>query len=118
MFGLFKNKKKENNLLHNWRIPIDESYEVIKNNDSWQFVNEDESRMLYFSILKFGGDPSITGQVLNTTQPSVMHTENGWQLKGSKHEKNEMLVCVFSFTSEKEKQWAESLFADIVFIGT
>lgn len=117
MFGLFKNKKKGNDLLHNWRIPIDASYKVIKNNDSWQFVNEDESRILYFSILKLAGDPVITDQTSNTREPSIVLTEHGWQLKGSRHGVYEILVCLFSFTNENDKQWAENLFADIAFIG-
>ena len=119
MFGLFKNKKNRvSNYLREWQIPVDKSFELIINEDSWQFVNEDGSRVLYFSILNITGDPSILGGSLSKAKPTVKYTEHRWQLKGTKTKEDKILVCVFSFVTENDLQWAEELFENITFVGT
>src|SRR6218665_2956179 len=98
MFGLFKKK----NLLHRWNIPIDDSFSIIDNGDSWQFGNDDGSRVLYFSILSFTGSASVLENSLTKKQALITNTENGWVLKGTKVANSKILICVFSFTNEND----------------
>lgn len=119
MFGFLKNKKKQvSKYLSEWQIPVDSSFELIVNDDSWQYTNEDGSRMLYFSILKVTGDPSILGNSLQNAEPKVEHTEDAWHLKSTKTAGNIILVCVISFASANDRPWAEELFRNITFNGS
>lgn len=113
MFGLFKKK----NLLSNWKIPMDNSFDLIDNGDSMQFANVNKSRILYFSILSVTGKSSVLSETYKKMQPSMSNTENGWQLKGAKNESGEILICIFSFTDENDQQWAMDLFTSIFYTG-
>ena len=115
MFGFFKKKKKA--LLSNWKIPIDTSFNLIDNGDSMQFVNGNEARILYFSTLSVTGKPSLLSETYKQMQPSISKTENGWQLKGAKNQDREILICVFLFTDDNDRQWAIDLFDNISFTG-
>lgn len=105
------------NLLQNWHLPTDiQSYKRINNADSVQFVNNNESRVLYFSTMHFNANQILSNNFLENTQPQIIQTENGWEMKGMKHGGNEILVCVFSFTDEKDKEWVMDLFACIDYV--
>lgn len=106
------------NLLQNWHLPTDiQSYKRINNADSVQFVNNNESRFLYFSTMVFNGNQLLSNNFIENMKPQITKTENGWEMKGIKHGGNEILVCVFSFTDEKDENWAMDLFACIEYIA-
>jgi len=117
MLHFFKKRKDDKNLFKNWQIPVDDHYRLINNGDSIQFINADESRILYFSILVITNGPLLSGETLAKKQPSVVRSENGWQFKGARQVGNEVLVCVFSFTNESDEAWMKDLFANIAYIG-
>jgi hypothetical protein len=50
-------------------------------------------------------------------QPSITHTDHGWQLKGARSGGKEMLMCVFSFTNEGNEPMVKDLFSKIVYLG-
>ncbi|MBS1605059.1 MAG: hypothetical protein JST42_20520 [Bacteroidetes bacterium] len=117
MLRFFKGKKKSRDLLQNWQIPLDASYRIINNGDSIQFVNDDESRILYFSILTTTGDQVFSGEILAKMQPSLTQSENAWQFKGARQGSNEILICLFTFTDKVDEVQMRDLFANIVYIG-
>lgn len=114
MLGFFKGKKRNRDLLQNWQIPMDDSYRSINNGDSVQFVNGDESRILYFSLLTITGNQVFSGEILSKMEPSLTRTENGWQFKGARQGGNEVLICLFTFTDEADEGLMRELFANIV----
>ena len=117
MLSFFK-KRKENNLpLRNWQIPVDASYRLINNGDSIQFVNADQSHILYFSVLTFTGKSLLPGEISTKVQPTLTRTDAGWQFKGTRQEGNELLVCVFSFINENDDVLMQELFKNIVYVG-
>jgi hypothetical protein len=50
-------------------------------------------------------------------QPTVTRSDEGWQFKGTRHEGNELLVCVFNFTNESDEVLVKELYTNIVYIG-
>jgi len=117
MLSFFRNRKKKEYLLQNWHIPVEASYELIDNGDSIQYVNEDESRILYFSKLSIDGNKALSSELFAQTTPSIKFSENGWECKGTKQGGNEILVCVFSFTNEEDKEYMNDLFTSINYTG-
>jgi len=115
MFNFLKKHKREKSLLQNWQISVDDSYRFINNGDSIQFVNADETRILYFSILTITGKPLLTGELLSRAPVTVAPKGNGWQLKGTKQGDSEILVCVFDFASESDAVWAKGVFNAITY---
>jgi len=113
----FLKKNRDKKPLQNWQIPVEAGYRQINNGDSVQFVNADESIVLYFSILTASNKSPLSGDVLAKMQPSVMRLENGWQLKGARSGGKEILVCVCSFTNEDDEALVKDLFANITYIG-
>lgn len=112
--NFFRRLIGKKDLLQNWHLPKGiQSYKMINNTDSVQFVNANESRVLYFSTIVFNGNQLLSSNFLENTQPQITKTENGWEMKVIKHGGNEILVCVFSFTDEKDIEWAMDLFASI-----
>jgi hypothetical protein len=116
MFGFFK-KNKPKNLLQNWQIPVDAQFERIDNGDSIQYVNDDATLVLYFSILLINEDKLLQGDLLAKMEPSVTRTERGWDLKGARPGNNEVLICLFSFTNESDEVQLKDLFANIVYVS-
>jgi hypothetical protein len=116
MLGFFK-KNRDKKPLQNWQIPIDAQYRLINNGDSIQFVNADESLILYFSLLTTTNNSLLASEVVAKMQPSVTRSENGWQFKGARSGGKEVLVCVFSFINESDEALVKELFANIVYIG-
>jgi hypothetical protein len=117
MLRFFKKRDSDKNLLQNWQIPVGTDYRLINNSDSIQFVNADESVVLYFSILTITNNSLLPKEGLAKMQPSVTSGENGWQFKGARSGGKEMLVCVFSFTNESDEVLVKDLFTNIVYIG-
>jgi hypothetical protein len=117
MLGFFKNLLKGKKLLQHWHIPGVAGYERVNNSDSVQFINEDESRILYFSALIVKDSPVFSAEMLAKADPAITLTEHGWQLKGVRQGKDEILVCVFTFTHEDDKAWAIGVFTSVEYIG-
>ncbi len=117
MFNFFKSKKKTCDLLQGWHIPIDTSYKRINNSDSVQFMNANESRILYFSPLAVTGNQLFSAETFAKMKISVIKTESGWQLKGVKHADNKVLVCVFTYTNDADEIWMKTLFDNINYMG-
>ncbi len=116
--NFFKRLLGKTKLLQNWHLPTDiQSYKMINNADFVQFVNANESRVLYFSTMVFNGNQLLSNNFIENMKPQITKTENGWEMKGIKHGGNEILVCVFSFTDEKDENWAMDLFACIEYIA-
>ena len=113
MLNFFRNRKKNKDLLQNWHVPVDETYRRINNPDSVQYVNRDESRILYFSPIAITGNQLFSTETFAKMGVSVLGTENGWQLKGAKHTDKEVLVCLFSYTDESDEPWMKNLFDSI-----
>ncbi len=111
MFNWLKKKSKESLIVTHWHIDDIPGFKKIQSTDSVQYINEDESRIIYFSVLKISGKgPSL---LPNTTDPVIKKDDNGWQLKGSKSSENQILVCVISITQEEDLDWAKAFFASI-----
>ncbi|RAJ05214.1 hypothetical protein LX64_02368 [Chitinophaga skermanii] len=98
----------------NWQLPIDDTYLAIYNDDSIQYVSEDESIIIFISIIKGAEN---TNHILTNTPPSIAFSEDSWLLKGTKTGGQEILVCVISFSKESDTQMVKELFASIVYIG-
>lgn len=113
MFNIFKRRKPD--LLRNWNIAVDGSFKRIVNDDSVQFINDDASRVLYFSVITVKGDANILGDIYKKMIPKITKTDEGWVLKGAIDEGNEILTCVFSFENQSDGQWAMNLFSEIIF---
>ena len=107
MFNWFKRKKS---ILVNWDFEDIEGFKMIKNLDSIQFVNENSTKIIYFSVLYVDG-----GGILDSYagKPTIIETENGWQLKGSKKGPNKILVCVISVSRKDDIEWARTFFESI-----
>ena len=118
MFGFFKNKKKNCDLLQNWHIPVDATYRSINNPDSLQFANADESCVLYFSPLAYTCNQLFSPETFAKMNVSVIKTENGWELKGAKHANNEVLICVFTYTNEDHENRMRNLFESISYASS
>ena len=117
MLDFFKKRKGNNLPFRNWQIPVDASYQLINNGDSIQFVNADQSHILYFSVLTFTGKSLLPGEISTKVPPKLTHSDADWQFKGTRQEGNELLVCVFTFTNESDDVLMQELFANIVYIG-
>lgn len=113
----FFKKNRDKKPLQNWEIPVDANYRLINNGDSIQFVSADQSIILYFSTLTIVNNSLLPGDVLTKTRPSVTHSDNGWQFKGTKSGGKEMLVCLFSFKNESDEALVRDLFSNIVYVG-
>jgi hypothetical protein len=116
MLNFFR-RKRFKKPLQNWQIPLDPNYQRIINVDSVQLVNEDQSIILYFSILKVTGNSILPVDILAKIQPSVTRLENGWELKGTRSGGEEILVCVFFYTNEGDESAMKDLFTNIVYTG-
>jgi hypothetical protein len=117
MLNFFRKRQGDKSPFQNWQIPVDASYQLVNNGNSIQFVNADESRILYFSLLTVAGNSLLPGDILTKMSPSVTSYDNGWQFKGARQGGNEVLVCVFTFTNESDEGRMKELFANIVYIG-
>jgi len=111
MFNWLKKKSKESLIVSHWHIDDIPGFKKIQNTDSIQYINEDKSRIIYFSVLKVSDKrPSLLPKA---TGPVVKKDDNGWQLKGSKLSENQILVCVISVTREEDLDWAKAFFTSI-----
>ena len=48
----------------NWDVDPGSGFELINNQDSIQYVNEDASRVIYFSVLDVSGNDIISNAVI------------------------------------------------------
>ncbi|MBS1687009.1 MAG: hypothetical protein JSS76_19885 [Bacteroidetes bacterium] len=113
MLDFLKNLFPAKDPFRKWQLSIDASYKRINNEDSVQFVNADESRILYFSILHISGDGPLSGPLQEMNGPTVRQTENGWEMKGFKHAGNTVLVCLFSFTQQDDEASLRDIFDNV-----
>jgi hypothetical protein len=114
MLSLFKKRDENQNGIENWNIDTSPGFKMIKNKDSIQYLNEDESRMIYFSVLKVDGDPLSTADAL-PEEPKIIEEDNGWQLKGIKKAPGQILVCVISFKRQGDTEWAKEFFSSVTY---
>ena len=112
MFNFFK-KSKENKVgPKHWDYDIYPDFRLINNGDSIQYINGDESRIIYLSVLIISGS-SLLPSKLFKGEPAITNDANGWQLKGTKRLPNEAIVCVINFVDEKDAEWAKCFFDSI-----
>ncbi len=109
MFKWFKRKKS---ILQNLDFEDIKGFEMFQNPDSLQYVNKDESKVIYFSALSVsGGDVfSIDSYV---GKPTIIEYASGWQLKGAKKFGNQILICVISVSKKDDVEWAKIFFDSI-----
>lgn len=115
MLNIFKRNKKSKNLLKNWDVNIDPSFKVVKNTDSIQYFNSDETKVIFFSELKVQKTNGISPATSELPLPKlqIIKDENGWQLKGGKGKEENVLICVISFRDKNDEKWATDLFESI-----
>lgn len=106
MFDWFK---KKSSILSKWDLPDTTDLKLIQNPDSIQYTNEDESRVIYFSILNVSGK-GVLSMDLYTDKLTITEAANGWQLKGTKKFEDQILVCVISVHKQGDIEWAEMFF--------
>ncbi len=61
MFKFFKRRNKKRVGFETWDISTGAGFRVINNEDSIQYVNEDASKVIYFSVLLVSG--SLVGDI-------------------------------------------------------
>lgn len=96
----------------NWDVDPGSGFELINNQDSIQYVNEDASRVIYFSVLHVSGNDIISNEVI-PDEPKIIEDANGWQLKGIKKSMGQVLVCVISYKNQDDTKWARVFFDSI-----
>jgi hypothetical protein len=114
MFNLFKKRNENRPGLKNWEMDPGPGFRFIDNGDSVQYVNEDASKVIYFSVLEIRGNSLITEDVLSE-EPKIIEDANGWQLKGIKKEQGQILVCVISFKDKDDTIWVKEFFNSILY---
>ncbi|MCO5949407.1 hypothetical protein [Mucilaginibacter flavidus] len=112
MFNWFKRNSQGKSILANWNIEDIPGFEKIYNPDSVQYVNNDGSKVIYFSVLTVSGNDLFPIDAY-TVDPSVIEDTNGWKLKGAKKSKNQILVCVISGVNPDDIGWAKAFFDSI-----
>ena len=109
MFNWFKRKNKNQSFLDNWNIENISGFKIIKNPDSIQYINDNESKVIYISSLTVqGNDHSLVEP--NLSKPTIVEEANQWHLKGAKKSNNQILICVITVKESKDIQWAKSFF--------
>jgi hypothetical protein len=114
MLSLFKKRDENKNGIKTWNIDTDPGFKMIRNKDSIQYVNEDESRMIYFSVLKVDGDLLSTADAL-PDEPKIIEEGNWCQLKGIKRAPGQILICVISFKHQGDTEWAKGFFRSVTY---
>jgi hypothetical protein len=109
MFNWFKRKKS---FLQNWHFEDILGFEMIQNSDSIQYVNKDASKTIYFSVLNVSGSDVFSIDSF-AGKPTIIENINGWQLKGAKKFKNQVLICVISVSKQNDVEWAKIFFDSI-----
>lgn len=112
MFHWLKRQKSKSSILENWdfyRIP---DFNIVYNPDSIQYVNRDESIVIYFSVLTVGGS-DLFNVGAHDGKPTITEIADGWQLKGTKKSKLQLLVCVISIVNREDIEWAQLFFDSI-----
>ncbi len=100
MFNWLRKTDKNNSRLKGWNINDIDGFKRIHNNDSIQYVNEDTSKVIYFSVLTIsGGNVFQIGDNIGTT---IKEDADGWHLKGFKKHKNKVLVCVITVKEKND----------------
>ena len=107
MFNLFKRKKS---IVDSLDLSVLEGFKKIRNSDSLQYVNQDETKVVYLSVLKVTGSDVFS---ISSIKPTVIEDANGWQLKAAKKLENELLVCVISVVRQDDIEWAKIVFDSI-----
>jgi len=112
MFNFFKIKKQKRTILEDWHIDDISDFKTILNTDSIQYVDEDASKIIYFSALNYDGNTSSLIDTNINTQ-TVAEVDNGWCLKGMKKSNKQILVCVITVNNAEHIGWAKSFFTAI-----
>lgn len=111
MFKWLKKNDGKNLILTNWDIGYTQGFKKIQNPDSVQYVNEDDTKVIYFSLLTVSGNSFVTD--IYSKEPKVVEDANGWQLKSTKKFKDQILVCVVSVANQDDIEWARTFFDSI-----
>lgn len=112
MFNWFKRNNQKKFILSGWDIDDVPGFEKIENTDSIQYVNEAGRKAIYLSMLTVSSvDISQIDAYVN--KPTITEDANGWQLKGAKKSKNQILVCVISIRKQEDIEWAKQFFNSI-----
>lgn len=115
MFNFFKRKSGVDKFKR-WDIHVEPGFEMIINPDSIQYVNKDENKVIYLSLLKVEGKSVLADSAFSET-PRITKDDYGWNLRGVKQSPEQLLVCVISFTDQGDSQWAISFFDSIRYKG-
>ena len=96
----------------NWHIPLGAEYRRIENDDSIQFVSDEEGRVVYVSKLSVrNSDAGAEDQ--QPLPPVIEHDTSGFHLKGTKAHEGQVLVIVITFAKHADEAWALDLFDKI-----
>ena len=91
MFNWLRKTGNNSSRLKDWNINDIDGFKKIHNNDSIQYVNEDTSKVIYFSVLTItGGNVFQIGDDIGTT---IKEDADGWHLKGFKSIKTKYLYA-------------------------
>jgi hypothetical protein len=112
MFNWFQKKYKRNSIVDNWGIDDLEGFEKIFNTDSIQYTKPDGSIVIYFSTLILSGKDLSASKGL-TGEPAVTKEVSGWQFKGAKQSKNQILICVITIQNSEDVHWVRRFFDSI-----
>src|SRR3569623_926581 len=112
MFGLYKKRKESVAKLRDWSFDAGSGFKLINNGDSVQYVNGDESIIIYFSVLTVKGKPILEGNGIYGA-PTLKQDDYGWQFKGVKKGNNQLLVCAISFKNESDTKWVRDFFDSV-----
>jgi|GEM_PF-1627667 len=114
MFNLFKKRSEKGVGIKYWDRDPGPGFRVITNEDSIQYVNEDASKVIYFSVLIVQGNSHVAGDALHRErEPEIVEDANGWQFKGMKAATGQVLVCVVTVKDQADLQWAKEFFSSV-----
>jgi hypothetical protein len=106
---------KHSATINKWQVPVPEGFTEIDNRDSIQLRNADESRIVYLSVLTVKDEKGESVDLSNKTEspPEVVHEENCYHLRGTKVQRNEILVVVITFKDRSDEIWARDFLSKI-----
>ena len=119
MFNLFKKKSPEIQniqLFNNWYIDLSSDFKLIDNKFSIQFVNKDETKLVFASLL------TNEKEVLNSDEKGAMDKffditiskrDNYYDLKAIKNFNNEILTVLITYKNVIDENWARKIFESI-----
>lgn len=106
------NEFMKNEILKNWRVVVDKDFTEINNGNSIQFHNQDESRIIYLSVLAVTpeNDESFELPKKFEHQPEIIKEGRWYHLRGTKIHGNQVLIVVITFKNKNDELWANDFF--------